>query len=151
MVPMIARAPEEQRADRRQIGKHERLHDRRIDIAEDIGAENAADDAGDRQPSKQLPVHVLVQNVADARGAGGEGFHRMHAGRRGGRRHPEADQQGTGNHPKRHAERAVDQLRSETCEDERQHLVNECRIHERMAPRPCATMRTERRSLCIKL
>ena len=53
MRRMVGAAPHQQRADRRQIGKDERLDDVGMDVAQHISADNAADDPGDRDPAEQ--------------------------------------------------------------------------------------------------
>ena len=75
-----------------------------------------------REPGEQLPVDVAVRDVADPGDAGGEGLDRVDPGRRRGRGDAEADQQGVGDNPERHAERAVDDLRAEADRDEGQEV-----------------------------
>ena len=67
---------------------------------------------------EQLPVHILVKDVADGRSRRGERLDHMNAGRSACWREAQnADQQGVGYDPEGHAERAVDQLRGKTDAD----------------------------------
>ncbi len=88
-------AIEEIEAERGEIGEDDRLGGRRRSmLRQHIGAEHAADHAGDDDPEEQPPVDVLVGDMADARDGGGEGLGRMDPGRGRRRRHADADQQG---------------------------------------------------------
>ena len=91
-------------------------------MRQQIGAQRGADHAREGEPAKQLPVDVAMGDVADARNAGREGFDRVDAGGSRGRRNAEADQQGVGNHPEGHAERAIDDLGGKADRDERQKI-----------------------------
>ena len=109
-------------AHQRQIGKHEGLHHGRIETGEQIGARNAADDAGDQQAAEQRPVDIAAHQMANARNGGGEHFHHMHLGRGLCRWNAEQrDKHGVGNHAKGHAQRAVNRLGGKTDEDEREN------------------------------
>ena len=116
-------APDEVDADGCQIDLDEWLDDRPVDVGEEIGARNAADDAGYDEPREQSPIDILVQDVADRRDAGGEGFGGMDAGRSAAGRDTERQQQRAGDHAIGHAERPIDHLRAEADQDEGQNVA----------------------------
>src|SRR3546814_8383644 len=60
-------AHEQPDADRGQIGEHEGLHQLDVQQTEQIGAGNAADQAGNEQTKEARPYQVEVEKVADPR------------------------------------------------------------------------------------
>ena len=118
-------APDKIEADRRQIDLDERLDRRSVDVREQIGARHTGDD----QPREQPPVDIAVQDMADRRYAGGEGFGGMDTCRRAAGRHAHGQQQGAGNDPIGHAQGAVDELGA--CTDKREELASNASIIRR--------------------
>ena len=98
-------------ADKRQISHNERPRRFGVDAGEQIRARAATDDAGNRNAGKQFPVHILVQDMANARCAGRKHLNEMDTSRcAGGGDAHHADEQRAANHAKGHAKRAIDQL-----------------------------------------
>ena len=74
-------AVEQIEAERGQIGQHDRLGDVSRRLGQHIGAEHAADDAGNDDAHEQPPVDIAMRDMADRRDAGGEGLGGVDAGR----------------------------------------------------------------------
>ena len=90
---------------------------------ERIGADRAADHSRNGETEQQFLVDIAEAPMSDARGAGGEGLGRVHAGARGGGRHAEAEQHRARGDAIGHADGAVDHLRDETDDDVKKDVV----------------------------
>ena len=107
-------------AEHGQVAENDRPRGACLDLREDVGAQNAADNAGNDDPEEQAPVDVAVRNVANPRNAGGERLGGVHAGRCKGWRNADADEDGARNLAEGHPERAVHELCREPDEGEDQ-------------------------------
>ena len=114
-------ADQQPHPDGDEIGQDDRFDDRTVDRRQQIGAGQPADQARDEQTEEEAPFDIAVKQMADPRHRGREHLDDMDARRcRRGRHAHHGDEQGVADHPERHAERAVDELRGEADQDEGQ-------------------------------
>ena len=80
-VPVHDAAIEEIQAKRRQVCENERLGGCRVNLGQDICADNSSQYPGNGDSEEETPVDVAMGNVADARHPGREGFGSVDPGR----------------------------------------------------------------------
>jgi len=122
---------ENDEADGDQIGGDEGFDHLAVDIGKNIGADRAADHPCRRQPRHELPVDIALIGMRRAGGSGREHLRHMRHGAGIGRRHAQRQKARRRQHPESHAERPIDDLRTEA----HQHEKEEIERHE-IPPKP---------------
>jgi hypothetical protein len=117
-------APEQIKANCRQIGHNKRPRHRCVYARQQICPRYSTRHSGQDETRKQFPINVAVDDVADRRGCCREGFDKVDAGRGAGWRHAHhADEQCVGDDAERHPERAIDKLCDEPNRNEGQDRI----------------------------
>ena len=115
--------PKDEQAQQQQIAADVGPDDLAWDRGQHVGADGAADHAGDGQSPDQAAIDVAEPPMRKAGRTGREDFGRMHRGAGGGRRNADAQQHGGRRHAVGHADGAIDHLRGKAHRHEKEKIL----------------------------